>query len=669
MVNDLEKVEVIEIDAGNSSQTIAELKQEIKSLRAELENCTIGSDEFTSTLDDLTSAQEKLKNATKKSADAVEGSYDALVSKMSELKKAWKATADEAERADLGSQINEINTQLKDLDASLGNYQRNVGDYASAFDNVTLKIEGGVAKFEKFNKVSRSIIGSFDLVEGGLKAIGVESEEVNELMDSMQGAMMLTNGLNSIKEGVQAFTALRTSVTAATTAQHALNAAQMANPIGAVVTAVAALIAGITTLVRLIRKNKDEEDALRLSYESTTRAMKERVGTAELEIELMKARGKSQSEVLKAEKALAEANVESTKVLIEELKKKLDQLSWFNNRQKKLLKEQIEDQEEKLAEYEAAVIASNNRILIYNEQLKTENIKKAKEEAEEQARLKKEAAEKLKADNAAVLDYIRRQTENQYKLELEDYKNFIEEKKQILRDAHDAGLLAEKDYLEGIFQLDVLYGKKEAELNEQAGYDPNHNPEAKKPDEVDKQKTLQQAIFGTTEAAEKQAEVFKASAGIASTAFGNVSQVLNTLAGNQDKTTKEGFESYKKLSIAAATMQMFQGIISAWTSSMSLPMPFGAITAGVMTAATATMGALQINSIKKQTFEGSGGSTPTPTLPSINTAALIGNPVNYTTEVQGANTEESIPTRVYVVESDITTTQNNVRVTEDESTF
>ena len=91
-----------------------------------------------------------------------------------------------------------------------------------------------------------------------------------------------------------------------------------------------------------------------------------------------------------------------------------------------------------------------------------------------------------------------------------------------------------------------------------------------------------------------------------------------------------------------------------------------------MTAATAALGAIQIDQIKKQTFSGSGSSTSTSSssVPNINTAALLSTPVNYTTEIQGARAEEDMmDTRVYVVESDITNTVNKVKVAEDESTF
>jgi hypothetical protein len=115
---------------------------------------------------------------------------------------------------------------------------------------------------------------------------------------------------------------------------------------------------------------------------------------------------------------------------------------------------------------------------------------------------------------------------------------------------------------------------------------------------------------------------------------------------------------------------MLQGIISSWTSAMSLPAPISFITGGVMTAFTTALGIAQINSIKKQSFDGGGSGASTATaMPSVNTAALISSPINYTTEVKGAQAEEEVAQRVYVVESDITNTQSKVKTVQDESTY
>lgn len=75
---------------------------------------------------------QELKNSSQSAASA-EGSYNSLAVKMRELQQAAKATSDETERLNLSQKANEINQQLKSMDAEMGNYQRNVGDYASQF--------------------------------------------------------------------------------------------------------------------------------------------------------------------------------------------------------------------------------------------------------------------------------------------------------------------------------------------------------------------------------------------------------------------------------------------------------------------------------------------------------------------------------------------------------
>lgn len=108
------------------------LRTEIKTLRDSLVTLDKGSQEYNDTVKQLQAAQDKLNSvmaAGKKTSDAADGSYDALVATMAELKKEWRATADVTKRNEIGQQILHINDQLKELDASTGNFQRNVGDY------------------------------------------------------------------------------------------------------------------------------------------------------------------------------------------------------------------------------------------------------------------------------------------------------------------------------------------------------------------------------------------------------------------------------------------------------------------------------------------------------------------------------------------------------------
>lgn len=681
-----EKVNVLTIDASESMMTLKQLKAEVKKLREQLDDCAVGSDEFKSKLDELSDAQTKLKDVVRSGSEAMAGSYDALVNEMAKLKKEWRATADEAERAQLGDRITVINDRLKEMDKSIGNYQRNVGNYSSAFEGVTMKIEG-------FNNGARSIIGTFDLVEGGLKAIGVESEAVNGMMDKMQGLMIMTNGLNSVKEGIGVFTTLKTSLTVATGAQWSLNAAMSANPIGAVVAVVAALVAGLTALVSWMNTANDSAESMKQQNDELTESFDKQNIEIQRNIDLMKARGESTLSQLEYElqKQIEKNNAaaESYRKLVREAKASKRWLGLASSISD-------EEQEQITAAYDLWV-QENEKIGEIRHKIHTEKERLATDQRNQEIRDSEERRARWKADADRRIEEEKRAIEeinklyheqakerseywlNDLQLQLKRAEEWAEEEKAVVRKQYANKLITEEEYLNQIFEIDRIFADKKRKIYEEAelasieyfedGTTAFVEAEQKKQDALDETAAkVDKVTWKSMEMGEK----LNAAAGLAGTAFGQTVQVLNTLANAQDKTSKEGFENYKKLSYGAAVMSMLQGIISSWTSAMSLPAPISFITGGLMTAATATLGALQIDSIKKQSFNGGGGSTSSATasVPQINTAALLSSPVNYTTEVQGAKAiDDAMDTRVYVVESDITAAVNKVKVTEDESTF
>ena len=130
-----ERVEILDI----GTKTLKDLRIELKELKSQLEGMVIGSKEYNDTLQEISNKQKELASVTKSSVSDMEGSYNALNKELNELRKAWKATNDEAERNALGERMGELNTKLKDLDASVGNFQRNVGNYQSALDGLDEK--------------------------------------------------------------------------------------------------------------------------------------------------------------------------------------------------------------------------------------------------------------------------------------------------------------------------------------------------------------------------------------------------------------------------------------------------------------------------------------------------------------------------------------------------
>ena len=149
---------------------------------------------------------------------------------------------------------------------------------------------------------------------------------------------------------------------------------------------------------------------------------------------------------------------------------------------------------------------------------------------------------------------------------------------------------------------------------------------------------------------------------------------------------KKSFEDDKKLKIASAIISGIQGAVSAFTGAFqSIPNPIAAAVVGsLMAALVATTTAIQVASISKQKFD-SSGSVPgieavSTSVPSSTTSAVSqasqGGFTSFNQSAMGAPTNTAGTTgftsgsqRVYVLESDITATQDRVRVLESNSTF
>ena len=173
-------------DILRDSGGLKEYKQYVDNLKGSLLNLDKTSEEYKQKSIELTAAQEHLNEVMaigKNNGEFLEGSYNYLSKQMSDLKKEWKATGDAAERARLGEQINSINNQLKDMDASVGVFSRNVGNYSQAYE-------------EAF----KTVIGSLDDVDG---LLGEVAGNVNSLFPLIkQTTAAATAGLKGIKKAI-----------------------------------------------------------------------------------------------------------------------------------------------------------------------------------------------------------------------------------------------------------------------------------------------------------------------------------------------------------------------------------------------------------------------------------------------------------------------------------
>lgn len=259
MAEEIKKV--ITIDT-KGAESVKDLIDKVEKLRGILKTLDETSDEYKSTLGELKAAQDSLTSSlgeNKAKAEAAEGSYNALANQMKVLKKEWKATSDEATRNALGKEIKGINDQLKVLDQSIGNNQRNVGNYAGSFQSLKeeirqardimagaargsdeyaaaakraadaadklkdmqMEISNGASgldnQFSVMTNMLGSVSGGFAAVQGAMALFGAESENLQKTFVKLQAAMSMTQGFKALAELPKALNAAKIAFGGATT--------------------------------------------------------------------------------------------------------------------------------------------------------------------------------------------------------------------------------------------------------------------------------------------------------------------------------------------------------------------------------------------------------------------------------------------------------------------
>ena len=462
----------LQAEAEETGKTIKDLKDEIKGFRESLENAEIGSDDFKSALEQLTNAQNELKQATKSSIDVVEGSYNALTRQMAEMKAEWKnlnpATEEGKARMDeLGKAINDTNNKLKEMDASLGNYQRNVGNYGSAFEGVTMKIDGTTATFEKQISTTQAALDSFQLIEGALQTMGIESEKAEKVLRSVEGAMRFTNGLKAIKEASNGFKELGiatkaaelqqklfsssvNSTTAATkTATIATNTfkkALISTGIGALIVGLGVLIANFDKILALFNKNASEAEKASESFGKFKTELEDTARGGATELEIMGAKGATAMQLLQEEIKQTAISLETLKTQSEDLKKKLSEAKWWQFGLKKELKKEIE-------EVDGMIEETTDKQKDLSEEVKVQQVKDSEE-------AKKAISKNLEESQKAIDKIKERLTKLNLSAPAINLRSLNDQLKKDIDEIDKAfkrGAISYGEYLETLASLDEEY--------------------------------------------------------------------------------------------------------------------------------------------------------------------------------------------------------------------
>lgn len=300
---------ILKVGTGEAIKNVGELRENIKQLKAALNDQDISNPEgmkkYNELLGELKINQNALKDAMYATTaswnditNAATGaniafdqnnklvnmqgvSYNALVHEMADLKQAWRATTDEMERAALGERINSVNDQLKSMDASVGNYQRNVGNYIGAVDHLT-------DSFGSMGKGAQSVIAPIKGVTTGLKtlsatpAIAILGLLANVLQKVIEGLKSSEENTNAMTQAMSPFAAIGDTVT------------KVLQGLGGVLAKVVEGFGKLTTAI--FGTNEATKERLRLAKEEAALQQKEReniIANAEAEREVARLRAEA----------------------------------------------------------------------------------------------------------------------------------------------------------------------------------------------------------------------------------------------------------------------------------------------------------------------------------------------------------------------------------------
>jgi hypothetical protein len=219
-----------------------------------------------------------MKNEEREAA-AVEGSYDHLSQQLELLKKAYKSMTDEEKQSELGKEMEEsiqnLDAHLKDLAADMGEFQRNVGNYAVAGGSVKKELKELVLEianlsiayqnlsaeeqasaegqaladhiaelteqagalrdaisdtnaaitnaasdtrgFDQLGGALQLAIDGFGLATGAAEILGISEGELEEIQTKLQAAIAASNAMQSIQNALQKQSAVMQGVNLAQT--------------------------------------------------------------------------------------------------------------------------------------------------------------------------------------------------------------------------------------------------------------------------------------------------------------------------------------------------------------------------------------------------------------------------------------------------------------------
>ena len=652
-----ETIQIIRIETGEAVKSVNDLRENVKILKDRLGDLEIGTTEYQDTLEELKVNQAAVKDAMyattasmddlAKSATGTSNSYNALVHRMASLKEELRATDVSTEQGkerfkELAAQINEVNDNLKDMDALQGNFQRNVGNYPG---------------------LMKTFSGSLDALDKGLKATAGGVGGLKEGFD----ALAVNPAFTILGIVVDLFGSLADTLKEDETSMAAVNKAGVSlEPVfkflkgilEKVVNIVADLITKVSSFVQsnglipkiidgvvgvgnaifkfVVAPFKGVVEAIKVFKEQGVRGLGDAAKAFANEMKT----GISFKSNYQAGESIVDA-------ITAGIKDKKKNVSDAGKDVIKPLKDGIDMELDKMIQELDKVLEQDIARMLKEEE---DANKIANSIAQDRlANLDKAAKHQLEVNDILVED-DREKAEKAYQIQLSANERRLAALEQFAQDALERGDI--DAYLE--YQQEAADLEVEIETNALR----------------EKKRLREQDAKDAKEKAKQQMEVMQSVASATSGILGSIADMYES----DEKNSEKNANKIKGLRIAAATIDTISGAVGAFMqAAATIPPPMGAIIGGIQAAAVTAAGIAQIAKMKSTKVSGSA-SNSAPTAPAVTSAPVRTIDIQQVRSVTSASEEDRLnqmasDQRVVLVMSDLEVKQNQSRVQVAEASF
>lgn len=232
--------------------------------------------------------------------------------------------------------------------------------------------------------------------------------------------------------------------------------------------------------------------------------------------------------------------------------------------------------------------------------------------------------------------------------------DLLNQQQLVLNEQYNAKLITEQEYATQSESISLQLAANEAAI------------------EAERLRTAEANTDAYIALQEKKNQAIQSTISVASSLTGALANVYKQESQDSSKSQKEqekAFKTYKALAITQAIIDTASSAQGAYKAMVGIPY-VGPFLAPVAAAAAVLVGLANIKAIQNEQLAGTSASGSGASA-NIAQEALNLNPVSYTRNLLGDKETDALnqPTKVYVLEQDVTNAQAKVKVTESNASF